>query len=320
MDVKASRRYARKNVYGLSAAFVVNFSAFWALQNIQSSISGDLGLISLAVTYFSFALACFVAPGIIKLIGTKYSIAAGFACHLVYTLCNYHPDCFTLIPGSVIIGFAAAPIWASVGSHLTEVAKSVAPVLGKGRDYLISKYTGIFFFFFPLTAIPGNLASSLIFFPYGSSVEQNYSFSGDSSNVSEFDNDSSSAICGNVETAAAGILYQRYGFVSVGVFFNITGFLILMLFVDHLPNERKFFSAERKFQLYIQEPFVGLLKVLRHKHMLLIGPLALYSGMEMSFAFGTFTKVTCVHNNYYSNIDSLPLCRFIFLTALGFIW
>ena len=123
-----TRRWAYRNVYGLSIAFVVFYSALIGLRNLQSSINSAqaLGLVTLSLIYGMFILAGFVTPGFLKLFGTKYSLLFGCICHLIYNLSNYYPSWHTLVPASILIGFATGPIWAAANSHVAQVAISAA--------------------------------------------------------------------------------------------------------------------------------------------------------------------------------------------------
>ena len=284
-----ARRWANKNVYGLSVMYVVLFTAFIGLQNLQSSINaaGGLGLVTLSLLYSSLIIAGFFTPGILRLLGTKYSLLFGCICHLIYTLTNYYPSWYTLVPASILIGFAFGPTWSAVCTHLLEVAVIAAPSLRKKQDYLISKFTGIFFFIYQFSQVPGNLASSLILFPYNGEdivIESNFS------------NGSSDEICNYLETATFDVRYL-YMLVSVYVGFIVTSIILLLIFVDHLPTSNSFFSTEKKLELYLKEPLIELLKVLKDVKMLLLAPMVVYNGMELAFAFGTFTEVcfVCVY-------------------------
>ena len=292
---RKSKRWAYKNVYGLSLAYVVLFTAFSGLQNLQSSINsaGGLGLATLSLLYATFLAAGFITPGFLKLFGTKYSLLFGFICHLIYTLTNYYPSWYTLVPASILIGFASAPIWAAASTHLAEVAMMVAPNLGKKQDYLISKFTGIFFFFFQFSQVPGNLASSLILFPY------NEDFTIDSDTNLNISNDyyGEGEVCNILAGQSFDVKYL-YILVSVYVGFIVTSIVLLLVFVDRLPTNNSFFSTEKKFQLYLKEPLIELLKVLKDRKMLLLAPMVVYNGMELAFAFGTFTEVS-IHTFFH---------------------
>jgi len=284
------KKWGCKNVFGLSVSYLLVFSVFLGLQNLQSSINpGGLGLASLAVLYASFIVAGFVTPAIVKVLGTKYSLLLGFICHLVYTLTNYYPDWYTLIPSSILIGFASAPLWAAAHTHITKVAVEIAPALRKDLALVISKFTGILFFFFQLAQLPGNLASSLILFPYSNNDTL--------SNTSVLRNASptvpgppSNELCNYLETTTIDTKYL-YALVSLYVAFIVVGIVILFFAVDRLPSDNQFFSAEKKFHLYLKEPLIELLQLLKDWRMVMITPMAIFSGMEMAFAFGSFTEI-----------------------------
>ncbi len=287
-----SKRWAYKNVYGLSLAYVVCFTAFIGLQSLQSSINseGGLGLVTLSILYAMFVVSGFITPSILKLLGTKYALLFCFLCHLVYTLSNYYPSWYTLVPASMLIGFSQGPAWAATSTHLAEVAIAVAPSLNKKQDYLIGKFTGIFFFIFQFSLLPGSLASSLILFPYGEG-DLSSSDLGDLNFSSNYSNEYDDLVCHNLESRTADVKYL-YILVSVYVVFIVTAIVLLLVFVDRLPTNNKFLSTEKKFDLYLKTPLIDLMKVLKDVKMLLIAPIVVFSGLEMSFAFGTFTEVS----------------------------
>ena len=287
-STKSAKRFAYRNLYGLSIGFMVANSAFIGLQNLQSSInsSGGLGVISLAIVYGFYILGGFFTPGFVKIFGTKISLLISFSGFMVYTLFNYYSSWYTLIPGSIIVGLCTGPIFTASAVHIAETSRRAGPKLGKDLGYLISKYTGVFFFFFQFAHLPGNLSSSLILFPYNKAAD-NVS----TSSVDGLDNTSfSEGQCIGINSSTFTDVHQ-YSLISVFLCFNIAGLLILLLSLDNLRTENKFFSTQRKFYLYFQKPFVRLLRVLKHRHMLLIGPMAATSGVELAFAFGTFTEV-----------------------------
>ena len=285
-STKSAKRFAYRNLYGLSIGFMVSNSAFLGLQNLQSSInsSGGLGVISLAIVYGFYILGGFFTPGFVKIFGTKISLLISFSGVMLYTLFNYYSSWYTLIPGSIIVGICTGPIYTASAVHIAETSRRAGPKLGKDLGYLISKYTGVFFFFYQFAHLPGNFSSSLILFPYNKAADN-------ASTVDGLDNTSFlEGQCIGINSSTFTDVHQ-YSLISVFLCFNIAGLLILLLSLDNLRTENKFFSTQRKFYLYFQKPFVRLLRVLKHRHMLLIGPMAATSGVELAFAFGTFTEV-----------------------------
>ena len=284
-----TRRWAYRNVYGLSIAFVVFYSAFIGLQNLQSSINSaqGLGLVTLSLVYGMFILSGFITPGFLKLFGTKYSLLFGCICHLIYNLSNYYPSWYTLVPASILIGFATGPIWAAANSHVAQIAITAAQSLGKKQDYLISKFTGIFFFFFQFSQVPGNVASSLILFPYGNDNSDNLGANSTGNHSNETDDGD---LCNVLDSQSFDVKFL-YILVSVYVGFIISSIILLLIFVDRLPTSNSFFSTEKKVELYLKKPLIELVMVLTNVKMLLIAPIVVYGGMELAFAFGSFTEV-----------------------------
>ena len=294
------KKWGYKNVLGLSVSYLLVYSVFKALVSLQSSINSTegLGLASLAVLYACFVVAGFVTPAIVKLLGTKYTMLLGFICHLVYTLTNYYPSWYTLIPSSVLIGFASAPIWAAASTHIAKVAVEIAPALRKDLTLLISRFTGLFLFFYQIAQLPGNLASSLILFPYSN----DYTLANTSALPIVVERNASSTIPGPPSSELCNYLDETtpietkylYALVSVYAVFIVVGIVILFFAVDQLPSDNQFFSVEKKFHLYLKKPLMELLQVLKDWKMVLITPMVIFSGMEMAFAFGSFTEVSFV--------------------------
>ena len=297
----SAKRFAYKNLYGLSIGFTIANSSFIGLQNLQSSInsSGGLGVTSLAILYAVYVLCGFISPGFIKVFGTKVAVVVGILCISGYAVCNYYPTWYTLILGAFLIGASSVPSLAAINAHLAEVAKDAAPELGKKPAHLISKFTGVYYFFYQFSQFPGNLASSLILFPYGK-PDENASDTSGSGLQDLLPGSRSEGVCEGFSAVDIDHVYH-YSLVSVYLLFTVIGLVIVLLFVDHLPTENSFLSMERKFYLYFRKPFVRLVRVLKHRHMLLIAPMVLTSGMENAFAFGTFTEVRfCTVMHLYS--------------------
>ena len=122
-----------KNVYMLCLVFLFEFSAFQGLANLQSSINCEgldgfkgLGTISLAVTYVSLLLSSFVLPSyMMSRLGPKWTIAICVACYMVYTAANYYPTAYTMIPASIIMGAAGAPLLTAQAAYVTTCGYSM---------------------------------------------------------------------------------------------------------------------------------------------------------------------------------------------------
>ena len=96
-----------KNVVVVSFAFLLLFTSFQSLQNLQSSLNqeGNLGLYSLIIIYAALILSCmFIPPAMIGRIGCKWTLAASMACYAAFIAANYYPRWYTLGFSSVLLG------------------------------------------------------------------------------------------------------------------------------------------------------------------------------------------------------------------------
>lgn len=96
-----------KNVVVVSFGFLLLFTSFQSLQNLQSSLNqeGNLGLYSLIIIYAALILSCmFVPPAMIGRIGCKWTLAVSMACYAAFIAANYYPRWYTLGFSSALLG------------------------------------------------------------------------------------------------------------------------------------------------------------------------------------------------------------------------
>ena len=102
-----SGKVVYKNVCVIGLGFFCAFTAFIALQNLQSSIHKDqhLGVVSLSVVYSTFVASClFLTPAIINKLGLKCSIVASISGYVIYSAANLYPKWWLFIPASAFLG------------------------------------------------------------------------------------------------------------------------------------------------------------------------------------------------------------------------
>ena len=71
----------------------------------------------------------------IRHIGLKWTLAVSMVCYALYTAANYYPAWATLMPASVILGLAAAPLWTAKSTYLTTIAGAYAKISGNSPLY-----------------------------------------------------------------------------------------------------------------------------------------------------------------------------------------
>ncbi|XP_062497689.1 protein unc-93 homolog A isoform X2 [Pezoporus occidentalis] len=155
-----------KNVLIISFGFLLLFTAYGGLQNLQSSLHSEegLGVASLSVLYAALILSSmFLPPILIKKLGCKWTIAGSMCCYIAFSLGNFHASWYTLIPTSVILGIGGAPLWSAKCTYLTIAGNAYAEKAGKNGKDIINQYFGVFFLIFQSSGIWGNLISSLVF-------------------------------------------------------------------------------------------------------------------------------------------------------------
>ncbi|XP_061234516.1 protein unc-93 homolog A isoform X2 [Neopsephotus bourkii] len=155
-----------KNVLVISFGFLLLFTAYGGLQNLQSSLHSEegLGVASLSVLYAALILSSmFLPPILIKKLGCKWTIAGSMCCYIAFSLGNFHASWYTLIPTSVILGVGGAPLWSAKCTYLTIAGNAYAQKAGKNGKDVINQYFGVFFLIFQSSGIWGNLISSLVF-------------------------------------------------------------------------------------------------------------------------------------------------------------
>ena len=282
----AAKKWGYRNIYALSISLGIVYTGYYGLVSLQSSINPRIGLISLALMFASAFIAAFASPTVLKLFGTKYTIFFGFFGMFLYTLANFYPSPYTLIPTSVIAGLTSRPFWAAILNHSANIAVSIAPVLKKSRHYLISKFSGILLAFYVSSYISGNLASSLILFPYNQ-ADDNIGFTNTSMS---YDNTTENSLECDIDGSDIEKLYI-YILISVYAVIQAIGILILLVFVDQLPKDDCFFSTKKKLGIYLTQPLTKIFSLLKSVPMLLLAPLITLWGLEISFALGTFTEV-----------------------------
>ncbi|XP_068620378.1 UNC93-like protein [Battus philenor] len=155
-----------KNVAAVSAAFMVQFTAFQGTANLQSSINAadGLGTVSLSSIYAALVVSCiFVPTFLIKRLTVKWTLCLSMLCYAPYIGAQFYPAFYTLVPAGVVVGLGAAPMWTSKATYLTQAGSVYAKLTDQAVDGIIVRFFGFFFLAWQTAELWGNLISSLVF-------------------------------------------------------------------------------------------------------------------------------------------------------------
>ncbi|XP_076111932.1 protein unc-93 homolog A-like isoform X2 [Mytilus galloprovincialis] len=155
-----------KNLVIISTGFLLLFTSFNSLSNLQSTLNKEdaLGTVGLSVIYCAGVLSCLFLPSfVIGNLGCKWTIALSMVCYVVYMGANFRAVWGTIVPASIIIGIGASTLWSATSTYLTQVAVWYAELTKRTTDDVTNTFFGFFFMFFQTSQIWGNLISSTVF-------------------------------------------------------------------------------------------------------------------------------------------------------------
>lgn len=276
-----NRGHELRNTFILSISFFFVFTAYLAIQNLQSSLNQEagLGVTSLSCLYGSIILSSVLAPTFLKLIGGKLAIVIAWILHVVYTLSNFYPTFGTLIPSSILLGLISGPLWTSQSVYITRNAYSLADQTGEPPHALLSKLNGIFFTIYELTQISGNIISSSVLYK---GADDNST----SPSIKTCGVDDCPSVSGNatmLEQPEEKIVY-----ILLGVFlvFDVIGLLLAATFLPPLPKSQWCEASS------ITKSITSCFSTFVDVNMILVVPFIALMAMEQAILWTDFTKVS----------------------------
>eukprot|EP00118_Oscarella_pearsei_P018561 m.190587 g.190587 ORF g.190587 m.190587 type:complete len:440 (+) comp39435_c0_seq3:26-1345(+) len=276
----------KKNVIILSFSFLAIFTAYFTLQNLQSSLNTQksLGTICLASLYGALCFGSLIlAPLMVGTLRPKRTLLVTFISHLAFTASNYYPRFFTLIPTCVLLGAMSGPLWAAQNTYLTTCSVRVARLTGSTKEVVIQQLTGIFFMIFQSSQILGNLISSLVFH-FGGSAANATTVNASMVNATGRD----CSYCNANDTLSAVPDLVRYALMGIFSGCQLVGMLLLAFGVASLKklgiqsgvsHNSAFHLVVSVFKLHLQD-----------YRMVLLIAISIYSGLEQEYIYGEYTK------------------------------
>ena len=82
-----------------------------------------LGTYSNVAVYAALVISCMFLPSyVIKTFTVKWGLVMCMFCYSTYIATQFYPQFYTIIPGAIILGIGAAPMWSAKCTYLTQVS------------------------------------------------------------------------------------------------------------------------------------------------------------------------------------------------------
>lgn len=283
-----------RNLVVLSFSFLLLFTAYQSIQNLQSSLNPEAGLgtASLATIYVALVLSCmFVPPYMIRRLGLKYTMVGSVSMYLLYFVANMAPTWYTLLPASLVLGTGGAPLWTSKCAYLLQLAQEYADLVGAlDSAPVVASFFGVFFMLFQTTQIWGNLIAFIVLRPPSASqasasdIEQCGASFHPTAELAALKQTKLGSVA-SVQTYTLSTLYTTCVVASI---------VLLVVFLDPVCKES--YDPNPPMQLLVET-----INHMRRGYQQLIIPLTVYSGMQQAFFAGDFTQayISCAWGIQY---------------------
>ncbi|XP_015511417.1 UNC93-like protein MFSD11 [Neodiprion lecontei] len=145
------------NVIVLSCGFMLTFTAFQTMGNIEKTILDSIkeddktftadGYTSLAIIYAVFATCNWLAPSFISVTGPRTAMLTGSCCYVAFIASFLLAQTELLYVVSALVGLGAALIWTGQGMYLTQ----------NSDPDTMSRNAGLFWAIFQCSMFMGNI-------------------------------------------------------------------------------------------------------------------------------------------------------------------
>ncbi|CAF1312934.1 unnamed protein product [Rotaria sordida] len=295
-----------KNLLVISVAFLLQFTAFNGIQNLQSSLNteANIGVNSSSIIYvFLIISSIFLPHPLMSIFGLKWTLVISQVSYVLFIAANYYPKAYLMYPTAALVGLSAAPLWTSKGSYLTDSGSVYASEMNLDKNAIINRFFGIFFTFFQSCQIWGNMISYLVLKPENKASStingtknntlllfKTYDKCGADFSEQEYQ---SSEVVNKIDRRTIDILCIIY--VCIGICSILT--LIILL------DQRRITSRD-EISVMLRNSvklLISTIKHMRHINQLLLIPMTIWAGLELTFLFAQFTQafVSCAINPKY---------------------
>ncbi|XP_002125716.2 UNC93-like protein [Ciona intestinalis] len=295
-----------KAFYVLSFGVLLNVSAYAGILNLQSSINieHNLGTLGASIMYLSAAaVAAFIAPVLLRTIGAKWSLIIGEACFIPYSLMNFHPAIYTVIPCAVLGSLGEGVMWSAsiyyvtqlVYMHWSTTTKEECSESRSTLDEERNKWFGTFYGILKTSLVFGNLVSYAVLYGAknlgvsplnGTSLFQHISHCGSNYQTKQ----TNSSMLKYVPASRLSVYLLTTLFTTMQI--GSTGLLIL--FLPKIKIEPKNCDKKAPVRILVETVKATFYQALSIDQLLLT-PICFYFGLLVSYAFSNFTAgfVSC---------------------------
>uniref|UniRef100_A0A7S1CDR4 Major facilitator superfamily (MFS) profile domain-containing protein n=1 Tax=Bicosoecida sp. CB-2014 TaxID=1486930 RepID=A0A7S1CDR4_9STRA len=167
-------RFYMTSLVIMSLSFFLVYTAFSAIQNLSGEYVGHAGSTSVSVLYFVFAASCIGGPAVVDYLGQRWSLFTAFVFIALFCVANWiavgagkgaeHDGLkyAVLVPTGALLGFGASFLWTAQGSYLTTASEHYSIASGRPSKAALGTFNGVFWGFFQLTQLSGNLLEPLV--------------------------------------------------------------------------------------------------------------------------------------------------------------
>lgn len=80
--------------------------------------------------------------------------------YIPFIASQFYPKFYTMIPAGLSVGLGGGPLWCAKCTYLTVVAEAYSSISDIAADVLVTRFFGLFFMFYQMAQVWGNLISS----------------------------------------------------------------------------------------------------------------------------------------------------------------
>ncbi|XP_075168084.1 UNC93-like protein [Haematobia irritans] len=313
---KRERFVITKNVIVIGLAFMIHFTAFHGTSNLQSSLNADkaLGTTTLAVIYGSLILSNILLPmTVIRWFGVKLTMAISLFAYMPYIGAQFYARFVTLIPAGLMVGFGGGPLWCAKCTYLSTVADALTRVEGhkSQKDDNTVKFFGLFFIFYQMAQVWGNLISSSVLSLTGNEEEGTTTNATDATSlVGEL---CGARFCPNVKAEVNPNLIPPEPskiqlLNSIFLACMMAAVALIIFGVDSLQRYGDKRGQTSGKELSGCKLLMSTVNMLKKRRLLLMLPITMFIGLEEAFLAVDFTKSFVACGWGISNIGFAMIC------------